>query len=75
VPVTVRYLDTLTAHPSAESVALFDQCDLYRRVFACEVEGGGESGDTPAEDHNVIGRTVMARHALSDSGHETVRYE
>ncbi len=52
--MTVAYLDALTTHPSSEPGALLDQCDLYRRVFAREVKGCRKSGNTSAEDHNVV---------------------
>jgi hypothetical protein len=70
--MTIAHLDALTAHPSSEPGALLDQCDLHRGVFAREVEGCGESGDTSAEDDDVV-IMVVTRH--SGSVADTVEYE
>ena len=67
--MTIAHLYALAAHPSSEPGALLDQSDLHRRVFTREVEGGGESGDASAEDHDVI----MTGH--DDSVADTVEYE
>ena len=68
--MTIAHLYALAAHPSSESGALLDQCDLHRRMFAREVEGSGEPGDTSAEDHDMV-ITVVTRHGGSVA--DTVR--
>jgi hypothetical protein len=70
--MTIAHLYALAAHPSSEPGALLDQSDLHRRVFAREVEGGGESGDASAEDHDVIIAIVTGH---DDSVADTVEYE
>ena len=62
IPVTIVYIDALTAQPSTEAGALLKQRDLHRRVLARKVEGSGETGYAATKNHDVAGFTVLARH-------------